>query len=180
MKKNVTIGGSLMKILSLTIMLAFIAPAFTNAQAGKANFAGTWTYNAEKSTQPPAGGGGGGGGQRGGMGGGNFVATQDANLLTVTRTRTGQDGTPVTTVSKYTLDGKESVNAQGQGESKSVATYSADGKSLTIVTKTSFNGNERTSTQVWSVTAPKTLSIVSSRTGQDGAEVKTTAVYEIK
>jgi hypothetical protein len=179
MKKNVTIGGSLMKILSLTIMLAFIAPALINAQAGKANFAGTWTYNAEKSTQPAAGGGGGGGGQRGGMGG-NFVATQDANLLTVTRTRTGQDGTPTTTVSKYTLDGKESVNTMGQGESKSVATWSADGKSLTIVTKTSFNGNERTSTQTWSITAPKTLAIVNSRTGQDGAEVKTTAVYEIK
>lgn len=163
------------------VILAFIMPALTNAQGGKANFAGNWTFNAEKSTQPQGGGGGGqgGGGGRGGFGGGNFVATQDANLLTVTRTRTGQDGTPVTTTQKYTLDGKESVNTMGQGESKSTATWSADGKSLTIVTKTNFNGTERTSNQVWTLTAPKTLSIVSTRQGQNG-EVKTTQVYEIK
>jgi hypothetical protein len=183
MKKNVTnLSGNLMKILSLTIMLAFIAPLMTNAQGGKANFAGNWTYNAEKSTQPPAGGGGGGmggGGGRGGFGGGNFVATQDANLMSVSRTRTGQDGTPTTTVSKYTLDGKESVNTTPRGDSKSVATWSADGKSLTIVTTASFNGNEMKTSQVWTLTAPKTLSITTTRNGQNG-EVKTTQVYEIK
>lgn len=178
MKKNVSnFSGNLMKILSLTIMLAFIAPLMTNAQ--KANFAGTWTYSAEKSTPPPAAGGGGGGG-RGGFGAGNFVATQDANLLTVSRTRTGQDGTPTTTVSKYTLDGKESVNTTARGESKSVATWSADGKSLTIVTTRDFNGNVMKTTEVWTLTAPKALSIVTTRPSQDGGEVKTTAVYEIK
>lgn len=167
MKKNV--------ILSLTIILAFLLPQMISAQ--KANFAGTWTFNAEKSTQPAGGGQGG----RGGFGGGNFVAAQDANLLTVTRTRTGQDGTPSTTISKYTLDGKESVNPMGQGESKSTATYSADGKTLTIVTKMSFNGTERVTTQIWSITAPKTLSIVNVRPGRDGgAETRTTQVYEQK
>jgi hypothetical protein len=139
MKKNVTNISGLIKILSLTIMLAFIASLTTNAQGGKANFAGTWTLNAEKSTPapaPPAGGQGGGqGGGRGGFGGGPFVATQEANLLSVSRTRNGQDGTPVTTVTKYTLDGKECVNTMGQNEAKSTATWSADGKSLTIVTK---------------------------------------------
>jgi hypothetical protein len=114
MKKNVTnlqLSGNLMKMLSLMIMLAFIAPLMTNAQAGKANFAGTWTYNAEKSTQPPAGGGGGGG--RGGLG--NFVATQDANTLTVVSTRVGQDGTSTTRTSAYTLDGKENTLAAPAG-----------------------------------------------------------------
>ena len=109
----------------MTIILVLIAPVITNAQAGKANFSGDWTLNAEKSTVPQ---GGQGGGMR--MGGGNFVATQDANLLTVVRTRTGQDGTPTTTTTKYTLDGKESINASPRGDSKSVATWSADGKSL--------------------------------------------------
>lgn len=46
----------------------------------------TWALNAEKSTQPQ----GGGGGQR--ISGGNFVATQEANLLTVASTRQGPDG----------------------------------------------------------------------------------------
>jgi hypothetical protein len=168
MKKNVS---NLMRLFSLMLMLAIIMPAMTNAQAGKANFAGNWTLNAENSTAPQ-GGGGGGGGQRGG---GSFVATQEANLLT--QTRTSQDGT--TRVTKYTLDGKESVNTTGGGESKSTATWSADGKSLTIVTKSNFNGNERTSTAVWSLVNATTLQIVSTRQGQDG-EVKTTMVYDKK
>ena len=156
------------------LMLALIAPVMTNAQAGKANFAGTWAMNAEKSTLPQGGGGGGGGGgQR--MGGGNFVVAQEANLLT--QTRTGQDGTA--RVTKYTLDGKESVNTMGGGESKSTATWSADGKSLTITTKSNFNGTERTSKAVWSLVDAKTLSIVSTRQGQDG-EVKTTMIYDKK
>jgi hypothetical protein len=67
----------------------------------------------------------------------------------------------------------------GQGESKSTAKWSADGKSLTIVTKSNFGGTERTSTAVWSLTDAKTLSIVNTRQGQDG-EVKTTMVYDKK
>jgi hypothetical protein len=169
MKKSIEKKSVLLKVLSLTIMLAFIAPAMTNAQAGKVNFAGTWAMNAEKSTLPQ----GGGGGQR--MGGGNFTVTQEANLLT--QSRTGQDGTA--RITKYTLDGKESVNTMGNGESKSTAIWSADGKTLTIATKTNFNGNERTSTAVWSLIDAKTLSIVTTRQGQNG-EVKSTMVYDKK
>jgi Tol biopolymer transport system component len=168
MKKSVS---NLLKLLSLAVVLAMMVPETIHAQAGKANFSGTWAFNTEKSTLP--GGGGGGGGQR--MGGANFTATQDANTLT--QTRTGQDGTQ--RVTKYTLDGKETVNSTGRGESKSTATWSPDGKSLTIVTKSSYNGNERTSTSVWSLTDPKTLSIVTTRQGQNG-EVKTTLVYDKK
>ena len=173
MKKTVTIFSG---ILSLMVMLAFTLPQTTNAQ--KANFAGTWTYNAEKSTPT---GGQGGGGQRGGFGGGNFVATQEANLLTVTRTRTGQDGTPTTTVMKYTLDGKESTNSMGQMDVKSKATWSPDGKSLTISTTRTFNDTPMTTTEVWTITAPKTLSIVTTRPGRDGgAPTSRTQVYEQK
>jgi hypothetical protein len=164
MKKNVS---NLMQLISLTILLALVAPVMINAQAGKANFSGSWAMNAEKSTLPQ------GGGQR--MGGGNFTIAQEANLLT--QTQTGQDGTA--RVSKYTLDGKESVNTNPRGESKSTAKWSADGKTLTIVTKSTFNGNERTSTAVWSLVDAKTLSIVSTRQGQNG-EVKTTVIYDKK
>jgi len=177
MKRNVTL-----QLLSLTIVMAFLLmPITLNAQGSKSNFAGTWAFNAEKSNmgQAPQGGGG---GQRMG-GGGNFVATQEANLLTVERTRTGQDGQTVKTTSKYTLDGKESVNTTGRGESKSVATWSADGKSLTIVTKRSFERDgqttEMTSTEVWSLTSPTSLTIVSTMNTPNG-ERKTTAVYDKK
>jgi len=75
-------------MLSAMVILAFLAMPFTvNAQAGKANFSGTWAMNAEKSTLPQ-----GTGGQGSGMRmGGNFTVTQDANVLT--QSRTGQDGT---------------------------------------------------------------------------------------
>lgn len=157
-------------------MLALISPMMVNGQTGKTNFAGTWNLNAEKSTQPQ------GGGQR--MGGGNFVATQEANLLTVERTRTNQNGETTTTIMKYTLDGKESLNTNPRGESKSVATWSDDGQALTIVTSRTMdmNGETRTmkSTEVWKLSDPKTITIVTTRPGMDGAEVTTTMVYDKK
>jgi Tol biopolymer transport system component len=178
MKTNIEKSSWLMKVLSVTIMLAFIAPVMTNAQAGKANFSGNWTFNAEKSTQPPSGGQG--GGQR--MGGGNFVVTQDANLLTVVRTRTGQDGQPQTTTMKYTLDGKESINTSPRGDSKSVATWSADGKSLSIATSRTFdrNGEQMTinTTEVWAVNGA-VLTVVSTTKMADGDRVMTN-VYDKK
>ncbi|MCX6238951.1 MAG: hypothetical protein NTY07_15540 [Bacteroidia bacterium] len=157
------------------MMLALITPVITNAQAGKSNFSGTWALNAEKSTL------GDGGGQR--MGGGNFVATQEANLLTVVRTRTNQNGEATTTTSKYTLDGKESINTSLRGESKSVATWSADGKTLSIETTMTFNMNGESRTmkmsESWALTDPKVLSIQSSFTTPDG-ERKSTRVYDSK
>ncbi len=173
MKRNIE------KLVAMTLMLMLVVPAVVFAQTGKANFSGEWILNAEKSTQPQ--GGQGGGAMR--MGGGNFVATQDADLLTVVRTRTGQDGQSSTTTMKYTLDGKESVNASPRGDSKSVAKWAADGKSLTIETTRTFemNGESRTmkTSEVWMLSDPKTLAVTTTREGQNG-EVKTNMVYDKK
>jgi dipeptidyl aminopeptidase/acylaminoacyl peptidase len=173
MKRNIK------KLFALTLMLMIVVPAFVNAQTGKTNFSGDWTLNAEKSTQPQ--GGAGGGGAR--MGGGNFVATQEGNVLTVVRSRTGQDGTPTTVTMKYTLDGKESINTSPRGDSKSIAKWSADGKSLSIETTRTMdmNGESRTmkSSEVWTLTDPKTLSVNSTRDGMNG-EVKSNMIYEKK
>ena len=183
MKRNIektqVKNSAFMRFISLVLGFALIAPVMVNAQAGKTNFAGDWTFNAEKSTLP--GGQGGGGGMR--MGGGNIAVTQEANLLTVARTRTGQDGQSTTTTMKYTLDGKESANTSPRGDSKSVATWAADGMSLTIETSRTMeiNGESRTmkSTEVWKLTDPKTLTVSSTRQGPNG-EVKATMVYEKK
>jgi hypothetical protein len=162
--------------LSLTVILAFIVPVMTNAQAGKTNFSGTWAMNSDKSTLPE-----GQGAMR--MGGGDMAVTQSGNALTVERTRTGRDGQSMETSTKYTLDGKESVNSTRRGESKSTATWSADGKSLTISTTMTFNMNGETremkSTEVWSLTSPKSLSVASTRTGRNG-DVRMTLVYDKK
>jgi Tol biopolymer transport system component len=162
----------------LFVMVLIMGVLAVHAQVGKTNFAGTWTLNTEKSTQPQ---GDQGGGMR--MGGGNFVAAQEANLLTVERTRTGQDGQPITITMKYTLDGKESINTSPRGESKSVAKWSADGKSLTIETSRTMdmNGKPMTmkSTEVWALTDAKTLTVASTRQGPNG-ETKATLVYDKK
>jgi len=168
--------SKILQLLSLAVILAFLMPALANAQT-KANFSGSWTFNAEKSTLPQGGGPGGGGGGGGArMGGGSFTVAQDANTLT--QTREGQNG-PTST--KYTLDGKETVNSTGRGESKSTATWSSDGKSLSVVTKRSFNGNEMTTTEVWSLSDARTLSISTTRPGRDGgASTTTKMVYDKK
>jgi len=164
MKKNVL---NLMTLLSLTMVLALVMPVL--AQAQKANFAGSWVMNESKSKLPEGGGGR--------MMGREFTLAQEANLLT--RTSTGQDGTQ--RVSKFTLDGKESVNTTGRGESKSVATWSADGKSLTIKTTMEYNGNSFTTTAVYSMPDAKTLSVESTFPGRDGGpETKMTMVYDKK
>lgn len=174
-RNSIITRSNFLRVISLSIVIAFLFSLNnTNGQGSKANFAGNWTFNAAKSTQPAAGGAGGAG--RGGFGG-SFVATQDANLLT--RTTTSQDGTKRDT--KYTLDGKESVNTTRGGEAKSVATWSADGKTLTIVTtRTTDNGVMKTS-EAWSMPDAKTLSIVSTSPGRNGgAEVKRTMIYDKK
>jgi Tol biopolymer transport system component len=178
MKKNIkgNHGFSSFGLAAITLAMLFILPVLSFAQTGKANFAGDWTFNAEKSTQPQ----GGGGTMR--MGG-NFVVTQDANTLTVVRTRTGQDGQPTTTTMKYTLDGKESINTSPRGDSKSVASWSPDGKALTIETTRNMemNGESMTikSSEVWKLTDAKTLTINSTRQSQNG-EVKSDLIYEKK
>ena len=164
----------LFQFLSFAVIIAFMMPALTHAQAGKANFAGNWVVNTEKSTQPqqPAGGQGGGqGGGNRGFGGPQTVA-QEANLLTVETTRTNPQTNEVTkNVMKYTLDGKESVNTSARGDSKSVATWSADGKSLTIVTTRTMDRNGETMTfktsSVWTLDGAN-LVVTTTTPGMNG------------
>jgi hypothetical protein len=180
MKKNIeSIGrnsSSFMQVFSLTIMLALFAPVITNAQSGSVNFSGTYALNAEKSAL--------GDNQRSQrMWAGGFVVTQEANLMTVVRTSTNQNGEATTTTMKYTLDGKESVNTSQRGDSKSVAKWSADGKTLNIETSRTFdmNGTSMTmkSTEAWSLTDAKTVTIAYAFQGMDG-EVKATVVCDKK
>jgi hypothetical protein len=172
-QKQEIMKRKLFQFLSLAVILAFMMPVLTHAQTGKVNFAGNWVVNAEKSTQPQQGGQGGGQGGGGNRGlGGPQTVTQDANLLTVETSRTNPQTNEVTkNVMKYTLDGKESINTSARGDSKSVATWSADGKSLTIVTTRTFdmNGETRTmkTTAVWAMDGAN-LSITTTSPGQSG------------
>jgi hypothetical protein len=179
MKKNVenlqTKSRSIMQVMALMIMFSlFILPVKMNGQGAKPDFTGTWAFNETKSNLGE---------------GGNFrratqiTVTQDANNLTAARVRTGQDGQATTTTEKFTLDGKESTNDTGRGPSKAIVTWSADGKALNFAITRTFdmNGESRTmkSTEVWTLTDAKTLTILSTFTMQDN-EMKTTLVYDKK
>jgi hypothetical protein len=170
--------AALVAVMAVTVMTLNM-----NGQGSKVNFSGSWVLNAEKSNSGQEAGQGQGQGQRMGGFGGDFTAKHESNLLTVERTREGRDGTSRTTVNKYTLDGKESINSTGRGESKSVATWSADGKKLTIKTSRTMdmNGESRTmvSTEEWSLTDAKTLTVITTMATPNG-ERKATAVYNKK
>jgi hypothetical protein len=166
---------TIMRTMVLMIMISlFILPVKMNAQGAKSNFAGTWAFNESRSNLGE---------------GGNFrratqiTVTQDGNNLTAARVRTGQDGQATTTSEKFTLDGKENINDTGRGPSKTTVTWSADGKSLNFAISRTFDMNGETttikSTEVWTLTDAKTLSILSTVNFQ-GNEMKTTLVYDKK
>ena len=177
--------------LSVLVIITFLLMPFSlNAQSGKADFSGNWKINVEKSnfgpgqgrpqgqTQGQPQGQGQDPGQRmSGSGGGSFIAKQEGNILTVERSRTNQNGKTTKTETRYTLDGKECINTTGRGESKSTATWSADGKTLKIVTSSTFktNGESRTmkSTEEWSLKDANTLSVKTTRSSQNGERVST-------
>ena len=179
MKKNVEslqiTRSYFMRLIALTVMFSlFILPIKMNAQGAKANFSGSWAFNESKSNL---------GEGRGFRSAGQMTVTQDGNNLTVARVRTNQNGESTTTTDKYTLDGKESVNTAGMGPSKSIVKWSADGKALNFAVTRTFDRNGETttikSTEVWTLTDAKTLSVQSTSVFQD-TERKTTIVYDKK
>ncbi|MDX9773242.1 MAG: hypothetical protein RBT02_07455 [Bacteroidales bacterium] len=176
------------QVLALLVMAALLLPVALMGQGTKTNFSGRWVYNADKSNtgqpqgQTPAQGQGQrhGGQARAGMGGSDFTAKQDGNNLIVETTMKAPDGTSNTVTTMYTLDSKECINRSRGGDSKSVATWSSDGSKLTIKTTRTVNrgGETRTisSTEVWSLTDPETLTVEMTRPSPRG-ERKMTSVY---
>lgn len=170
-----------MRVFSFCLVSVFLMAFNVNVDAQKPNFSGTWTFNQQKSELGQVAQGG----QRGfGMGGGTLNITQSGNTLTIDRVFERQ-GEKRTTTTKYTLDGKESVNSTGRGSSKSTAVWSSDNKSLTISTTRSFEFNdqrrESKSVEVWTLAdGGKSLVINSTRSIQQGGERKSKLVYDKK
>lgn len=104
--------------------------------AQKANFAGNWVLDEAKSPTPENG-------FR--MGATKLNATQDELKLTIERTFKGRDGEDMVSKEVFNLDGKESENLFFQSmKRKSTATWSADGKILTIASVTFFERDGET------------------------------------
>ncbi len=164
----------LQKLGFLLVVFSLSVPLKASTAPGKVNFSGQWTMNDSKSD----------------IGGGGFgiakslKITQEGNNLTIDRTTTNRDGEERTMTGKYTLDGKECDNSMGNRTSKSVLTWSTDGKTLTITTNSKFDRNgqsfESKSVEVWTMGADgKTLNIDLNVSSQRG-ERHSTLVYDKK
>jgi hypothetical protein len=157
----------------LFMVLSLLLSAATYAQS--ANFSGSWAYNESKSKL-------GEGGFR--MISQKLTITQNENSFTLERSFTGQDGTERKSNETYTLDGKESVNPVFNTSKKSIATWSADKKSLTVasVMVLEMNGDkmEIKTTEIYSLNdANKSLSLNSHSTSSMGDRTAT-LVYDKK
>ena len=129
-----------------------------------------------------AGGAMGAAGERGPAFPGNMTVTQDKNILTIERTITNREGQKMSVNIKYNLDGKPSENVAGRGKATSVASWSADGKKLSINTKSLMERDgqriEMTNVDVWELSADgKTLTVNTTAKTPRG-ERKVTLVYD--
>ena len=111
-----------MSILSIAFFVLFLLYPATTYAGDKVDFSGEWTLNEDKSE----------------MGEGRFrpsatlKITQAENSLVTERTRTGRDGQERKMRDEYTLDGEAKLTETERGSTKSTASWSEDGKTLTI------------------------------------------------
>ncbi len=150
-----TVIGTLTRLGFILAVACLTVPSQASPAPGKnADFSGKWKLNESKSE----------------MGGGGFGIgkmldiTQQGNTMTIQRTMTTRNGEERTMTGKYNLDGKESDNSMGARTSKSVLSWSNEGKTLTIDTKSTFNRDgqnfESKSLEVWTLSEDgKTLYI---------------------
>lgn len=155
-----------MKKLALTLAVALVA----TLSMAQSNFSGSWKLNAEKSK----------------LGEMSFAPksltlTQDANTLSVESVSSFQDQ-EMKSSSKYTLDGKESVNTGMMDmQQKSTAVWSADKTTLTISTKMDMQGQSMTITETYKLNAGN-LEVTSEMNmpNMPNGGMKETRVYDKK
>jgi hypothetical protein len=153
--------------------IAAVAFVASNAFAQAKNFAGTWNMVVDPAQQQAAGGGG-RGGQRGGFGP-NFTITQTEKVLTITRAQ-GE----ATVTANYNLDGSESKNTvQGRGGAmEQVSTAKWEGSNLVIVTKQQMGEQTIDIKRTLSLEADGSLTIETTRPGQDGTPMSSKVSYK--
>jgi hypothetical protein len=157
-------------MICLIAGLFLLSSAVTSAQ--KTNFAGSWVFSTEKSIIPENGFGG----------ATKMMVTQDDLALSMERTFKGRDGEDITAKEKITLDGKECENVVfGDFKKKSVASWSADGKILTINGVMVFNMNgenmEMKSVEIWKLSDDASTLTQESSFSTPNGDMKSTNVY---
>jgi len=159
----------------LTLLVAgffMLGSSITFAQ--KSNFSGSWVYNTEKSKVPENG-------FR--MSASKIIVIQDDLTLNTERVSKGRDGADRISKEVITLDGKECENVVFQDRKrKSTATWSTDGKSLTINSSMTFERNGETmdikSAEAWKLGDDGSTLILEATSNTQNGEVKATLVYD--
>jgi hypothetical protein len=162
------------KTVSLLITVLLLTTTNSFAGKGKTNFTGKWSLNESKSTLSTEG-----------RGPAKMLnITQEGNNLNVERTQTNRDGQETTISLKYTLDGKECDNSNDRRTSKSVLSWSKDGKDLTISTtsKSEREGQtyESTSIELWKLAEDGKSIVIDQTVNSSRGERKSILIYEKK
>ncbi len=153
-----------MKKLTFVSIIVIVLGA-TMLFAGNPNFSGVWNLDNEKSEM--------GQGGRMGMAALKLTITQDEKQISIDRFTSSEFRGDVTTTDKVTLDGKETVNSTDFGDRKMTATFSEDGKSLTIKSDMEMNRGDQTfhinTTEIWTLNEDgSVLKIDQTRTSSRG------------
>jgi hypothetical protein len=162
-------------VLSAAVVLAMVTGVYAQ---GKANFAGKWTRDAEKtaSANPAmAAGGGGGGGRAGGGaggGGGDMTIAQDAKSLTITRTTQAGE-----TKSVYNLDAEGKNMGGRDGTTEIPYKCKVAGATISVETTQQGQNGATVTTTVYSMEGDW-LVTAATRPGRDGAPATTKTYYK--
>ena len=142
------------------------------AGAGKVDFSGTWSMNAEKSAT---------GENAPRRIAARMTVAQKGDTLSIERIIKRDTGEESSATEKLTMDGKECVSTVMDRPRTSIATWSQDGKSLTIASKSVFerDGNkiEISSTETWKLSEDGKSLTVDVATKSPRGERKGVFVY---
>ena len=140
--------------------------------ADNVDFSGKWVLNEEKSN----------------IGESRFFSTpllsveQSEGSIKIDRTRTGRDGEERTTTEDLKTDGTENLTENQRGTTKTVATWAADGKSLTFAATSEFERQGETMTmertEVWTIDDTGKVLTIKSTSNSPNGEVTVTLVYD--
>lgn len=172
-KSNILFYRSLRTVILLTVILS-LNSVNSFAGKGKTNFTGKWGLNESTSTL-----------SQGGFGPAKMLnITQEGNNLNIEQTRTNRNGEEQVFTLKYTLDGKECDNSSQRRTSKSVLSWSEDGKVLTINTtsKSEKKGKmvETKSVEIWKLAADGKSIVIEQNVNSSRGERKSILNYEKK
>ena len=162
------------QLIAMAMLGSFLLLPAHALAAKKADFSGEWAINRGKSDL----------GEGRSFYAVKMMVKQEKNEITIERTRTGRDGQERTDSEVLTLDGKENINKRENRSSTSTATWSDDGKTLTIKTDTEFSRQGETykmkRTETWTLGEDgKTLEIRSESSSSRG-ERSVSLVYDKK